>query len=77
VQDVAASTRKRRPSSQSAILRAWAIANLAIFLVVVVPGLLGYPYPANVRRYVQWGGLGVYVLSSLLQLFVVARRSSK
>jgi hypothetical protein len=54
-------------------LRLWVLANLAIFLAVVVPGLVGRPYPPEVGPYVEWGGLVLYLASSLSQLLVLTR----
>jgi hypothetical protein len=54
-------------------LRLWVLLNLAIFLGVVVPGLVGHPYPRAVKSYVEWGGLALYLASSLCQLLVATR----
>ena len=59
--------------SRGASIRLWGIANIAIFLALFVPDLLGYGYPAGLRHHIQWGGLTVYFVSSLSQLFVAAR----
>jgi len=55
-------------------LRLWVLVNLGIFLAVVLPGVLGRPYPDSIRQYVEWGGLALYLISSLFQLFVASRR---
>lgn len=54
-------------------LRLWVIANLAIFLAIVLPGVSGHPYPEGARRYVEYGGLVLYLVSSLCQLLVASR----
>src|SRR5258708_39923971 len=51
----------------------WVLANLAIFLAVVLPGVLEHPYPPAIRPVVEWGGLVLYVASSVCQLFVATR----
>ena len=59
--------------TRSVGLRLWVLANLAIFLAVTVPGLLGHPYPEGVKHYVEWGGLALFLSSSFCQLFVATR----
>src|SRR5712692_1377381 len=55
------------------VLRLLWLANWLILLAVLFPGLLGHPYPRPARRYIEWGGLLLYVVSGL-SLVAVSRR---
>ena len=50
------------------------LANLAILLTVVLPGLLNHPYPKPFRPYIQWGGLVLYLVSGFWLLAISARQ---
>jgi hypothetical protein len=64
-----------KATSQRAF-RAWAFVNVLILLAILLPGVLGHPYPSLIRPYVQWGGLLFYVLSGLSFVAVARRRKS-
>ncbi|MBZ5558444.1 MAG: hypothetical protein LAO77_14330 [Acidobacteriia bacterium] len=55
-------------------LRLWALANLVVLLVAVLPGALDHPYPALIRPYVQWSGILFYVVSGLCFVVVAGRK---
>ena len=63
--------------TRTTAFRAWAFVNVLILLAILVPGVLGHPYPELIRPYVQWGGLLLYVMSGVSFVAVSGRRKSK
>ena len=50
----------------------WLLHTL-ILLAILLPGLLGHPYPKPARTYIQWGGLLIYVVGGLSLVAVAGR----
>lgn len=61
--------------SKNAIRALW-VANFAVLLAAVLPGLLGHPYPKPIRPYLEYGLLSLYLLSALC-ILAIAPRSQK
>jgi len=55
------------------VIRLLWLANLVILLAVLLPGLLGHPYPRPFSPYIEYGGISIYVASALCILAVSGR----
>ena len=62
--------------TRTTAFRAWAFVNVLILLAILLPGVLGHPYPELIRPYVQWGGLLLYVVGGLSFVAVARQRKS-
>jgi hypothetical protein len=62
-----------RATSKRAV-RAWALVNVLLLLAILLPGVLGHPYPELIRPYVQWGGLLFYLVSGVCFVAVSGRQ---
>ena len=61
------------PPGKSTMRFLWLMHTL-LLLALLLPGVLGHPYPQPVRPFVQWGGLALWVVAGLGLLAVASRR---
>jgi hypothetical protein len=49
-------------------IRVMAVVNFAILLAVVLPALVGHPYPRPFAPFIGYGGIALYLVVGLYQL---------
>ena len=51
--------------TRKGVVRLLWLVHLSLLLAVLLPGLLGHPYPRPIGPYIVWGGLLLYVIGGI------------